>query len=91
MCESAGRERNIFFFDSSLDDSWNFCAEAASDIELMVTEFNTLLGDMEDALSGGQKQRLLLARALYRKPKILVMDEATSHLEIPNENSQRRD
>ena len=37
-------------------------------------------------ISGGQKQRILIARALYRKPSILFMDEATSHLDLKNES-----
>lgn len=41
---------------------------------------------MGSSLSGGQKQRVLLARALYKQPKILALDEATSHLDIANEH-----
>ena len=47
--------------------------------------YNTLVGDMGAVLSGGQKQRILLARALYRRPKLLFLDEATSHLDIQRE------
>ena len=51
----------------------------------MPMAYGTLVGDMGSALSGGQQQRLLLARALYTHPQILVLDEATSHLDVPTE------
>lgn len=50
------------------------------DISQLPMGFNTQVGEMGVALSAGQAQRILLARAIYRQPKILVLDEALSHL-----------
>ena len=77
---------NISFFDSQMDMQQVMAsarlAGVHEDIAAMQMGYNSLVGDMGSSLSGGQKQRLLLARALYRKPKILFMDEATSHLDV---------
>lgn len=81
---------NIAFFDQQVDLAWvEECARKAAvyeEIAAMPMGFNTLIGDMGAALSGGQKQRILLARALYKKPKILLLDEATSHLDVARES-----
>ena len=55
------------------------------DILTMPMAYNSLIGDMGSSLSGGQKQRIILARALYRRPKILFLDEATAHLDSEKE------
>jgi ATP-binding cassette subfamily B protein RaxB len=55
------------------------------DVEAMPMRQLTLVGDMGSTLSGGQKQRILLARALYRQPRLLVMDEGTAHLDAEHE------
>lgn len=80
---------NIACFEQPIDFARVYhCAQLAcihEDILRMPMQYNTLVGDMGASLSGGQKQRVLLARALYRAPRILFMDEATSHLDTTNE------
>jgi ATP-binding cassette subfamily B protein RaxB len=80
---------NISFFDVQHDEERaQACAQTAAvheDIAAMPMGYQTLVGDMGSSLSGGQKQRVLLARALYKSPKVLALDEATSHLDIANE------
>lgn len=82
---------NIAFFEPDVDIERVYeCARMSKIydyVSALPMGFNSLVGDMGTSLSGGQKQRILLARALYRRPHILFLDEATSHLDVTTENA----
>jgi ATP-binding cassette, subfamily B, bacterial CvaB/MchF/RaxB len=82
---------NIAFFDMPLDfERVQMAARQAcidADILSLPMRYNTLISDARARMSGGQIQRILLARALYKQPQVLFLDEATSHLDTQTEQS----
>jgi ATP-binding cassette subfamily B protein RaxB len=79
-------EDNISFFDTEHDPQRvRESARAAmidEEIMAMPMQYNTIVGSLGMALSGGQKQRVLLARALYRRPQVLFLDEAFDQIDL---------
>jgi ATP-binding cassette subfamily B protein RaxB len=81
---------NICLFDAQPDhariEDAARLASVHDEIVRMPMGYSTFVGDMGAALSGGQRQRVVLARALYKRPRILLLDEATSHLDTVTES-----
>src|SRR6267154_244721 len=82
-------EDNISFFDPQYHPNLLRASAAIAGIDdeilAMPMQYNTIVGSLGTALSGGQKQRVLLARALYRKPHIVFLDEAFDQLDLARE------
>lgn len=80
---------NIAAFDTQIDMlRLQHCCQLAAienEIRAMPMGHSTHVGDMGSSLSGGQMQRVLIARALYKQPSVLILDEASSHLDVMNE------
>jgi len=78
--------------NASLDDIRRSAKAAYADsfIEVLLQGYDTIVGERGIKLSGGQRQRLAIARAILRNPPILILDEATSHLDTESEREVQR-
>src|SRR6266704_1170330 len=93
--------QDIFLFHTSIRDNLRYARLDASDDELVAAAkaaylhdfitslpdgYDTIVGERGHRLSGGEKQRLAIARGMLKDPRILILDEATSHLDTVSEH-----
>jgi ATP-binding cassette subfamily C protein CydCD len=96
--------QDIYLFNASIRENLRLANPAATDAEVedaarkacahdfilsLPDGYETIAGERGVALSGGQRQRLAIARALLKRAPVLVLDEATSHLDTENERAVR--
>jgi ATP-binding cassette subfamily B protein len=90
LFSSSLRENIMFGVDNCTDDEFKNAVEISQidkDVQTFQDKYDTIIGERGITLSGGQKQRVSIARAILRKPSILILDDAFSAVDTYTEES----